>query len=117
RREVAATRKLLPQALLLASIDLDFHRKSITETAAVTKQRPRFTLLSFASFYLSFMETGTTSNFYAGVNQPTINTSTTYVWTPIIILAVGIAVLTIALVRLSRVDRRDLPSSFFDQWR
>ena len=63
------------------------------------------------------MEAGTTTattGFYAGVNQPA-TTPAMYLWTPLVILAAGIVMLAIALIQLSRSERRELPPSFFDQ--
>jgi hypothetical protein len=56
---------------------------------------------------------GTTSDFIAGVNQPA-GPPTAYLWTPLIILGAGLAILAVALVRLARTERRELPPSFFD---
>ncbi|HVW82912.1 MAG TPA: hypothetical protein VHC68_03150 [Candidatus Paceibacterota bacterium] len=62
------------------------------------------------------METGSSTDFFAGANQPA-GAPVLYLWTPLIILAAGVVILIVALIHLARADRRarELPPSFFDQ--
>jgi len=57
----------------------------------------------------------TSTDFYAGANQPAA--ASTYMWTPLVVLAAGILVLVFVLAFLMRAEQRnpiDTERSFFD---